>query len=74
MDLFNSVLTFVAFLPFTLLAGYYFLTILRRTLEGSEELTTWRAHLYFGALVGLQVIGVGLLIFGIYLVIYAGLN
>lgn len=70
--LLDSVLTVVVFVPFSLMVLFYFLTIMRQTLEGEEQLTTWKAHAYFFGIVLIQIGGLSAFAFAIYLVLYVG--
>lgn len=72
--LLDSVLTVVVFVPFSLMVLFYFLTIMRQTLEGEEQLTTWKAHAYFFGIVLIQIGGLGAFAFAIYLVLYVGIG
>lgn len=73
MRIYNLVLTTVVVLPFTLLAGYYFFSILWNTLQDKPESTTWKSRTYYAGLVLVQVVSICLFLVAIYLVIYAGI-
>lgn len=74
MHIADPLLSAVVLIPFTLFAGYYFLSILWQTFDDASELTTWQGHLYFAGLLIMQIVGIGIFVFALYVAVYAGLG
>ena len=74
MYILDPLLTAAVVLPFSLLAGYYFLLIFWKTLQDTPELTGWKTHAYFAGLLIAELMSIALFGFAIYIVISAGLG
>jgi len=69
----GSFLTAVVLFSFSLLGGYYFYAMLWKTFNDTAEPDSWKGHIFFAALVIAQIIGIGILVFALYVATYAGL-
>jgi hypothetical protein len=73
MPVVGSILTAVVLCSFSLLGGYYFYCMLWKTFNDTADPDSWTEHLYFAGLVIAQILGIGLLVFALYVAMYAGL-
>lgn len=73
MPIVGSFLTAVVLFTFSLLGGYYFYSMLWKTFNDTAEPDSWKGHLYFAGLVIAQILGIGILVFALYVAMYARL-
>lgn len=74
MHIADPLLTAVVLIPFSLFAGYYFLSLLWKTFDDASELTTLKGHAYFAGLLIIQLIGISIFVFALYVAAYASLG
>lgn len=74
MRIFDSFLTVVVFVPFSVLVLYYFFVIIKGTIRDREKLNNWVDYVQLLGIMLLQIGGVGLTGLLLYIIFFEGVG